>query len=192
MISCRYQYTGIDEHISRFSTTKYVMHILVQCWISKSSWWKLCANVLQSCSPISDSNISKSSFNPTQTRLCSVAIQCSNSRIKTKSKIAKKEEKERSKWAKSPSFSLRTFLSVSLVPLVAVFVLKVALVSTFKNYFSETQSIIKSQKTDATFGEISKIVASMWDGLGENEKTVRWIFRKHWKSRIFAWLRSLQ
>ena len=39
-------------------------------------------------------------------------------------------------------------------------------------YFSETQSIIKSQKTDATFGEISKIVASMWDGLGENEKTV--------------------
>ena len=37
---------------------------------------------------------------------------------------------------------------------------------------SETQSIIKSQKTDATFGEISKIVASMWDGLGESEKTV--------------------
>ena len=51
--------------------------------------------------------------------------------------------------------------------------LKVALVSTFKICFSETQSIIKSQKTDATFGEISKIVASMWDGLGENEKTVR-------------------
>ena len=40
------------------------------------------------------------------------------------------------------------------------------------NNFRETQSIIKAQKTDATFGEISKIVASMWDGLAENEKTV--------------------
>ena len=55
--------------------------------------------------------------------------------------------------------------------------MKVALVSIFGIYFSETQSIIKSQKTDATFGEISKIVASMWDGLGENEKTVSQIFK---------------
>ena len=39
--------------------------------------------------------------------------------------------------------------------------------------FRETQSIIKVQKPDATFGEISKIVASMWDGLGDDEKTVR-------------------
>lgn len=39
--------------------------------------------------------------------------------------------------------------------------------------FRETQSIIKVQKPDATFGEISKIVASMWDGLGDHEKTVR-------------------
>merc|ERR1712157_465781 len=45
-------------------------------------------------------------------------------------------------------------------------------VSAYALFFRETQSIIKSQKTDATFGEISKIVASMWDGLGENEKTV--------------------
>ena len=91
------------------------MYTLVQYWISKSSWWQLCSNVLQSCSPISHSNISKSSFNTAQTRLCSIAIQCSNSGIKTKSKIAKKEEKERSKWAKSSSFSLRTFLSVSII-----------------------------------------------------------------------------
>ena len=55
---------------------------------------------------------------------------------------------------------------------MALFALKVTLVEIFKFNFSETQSIIKSQKTDATFGEISKIVASMWDGLGENEKTV--------------------
>lgn len=39
--------------------------------------------------------------------------------------------------------------------------------------FRETQSLIKAQKPDATFGEISKIVASMWDALGDEEKTVR-------------------
>lgn len=42
-----------------------------------------------------------------------------------------------------------------------------------KLIFRETQSLIKSQKPDATFGEISKIVASMWDGLGDTEKTVK-------------------
>ena len=42
-----------------------------------------------------------------------------------------------------------------------------------KSICRETQSLIKSQKPDATFGEISKIVASMWDGLGDTEKTVK-------------------
>ena len=54
-------------------------------------------------------------------------------------------------------------------------------------YFSETQSIIKSQKTDATFGEISKIVASMWDGLGENEKTVSFNLKMTYRSELVEW-----
>ena len=116
MISSRYQYQASKNTLQDWLSTKHapwVMYILVQYRISKSSWWQLCSNVLQSCSPISHSNISKSSFNTAQTRLRSVTIQCANSWIKIKPKIAKKEEKERSKWTKSPSFSLRTFLSVS-------------------------------------------------------------------------------
>uniref|UniRef100_A0A8D0B1P0 HMG box domain-containing protein n=1 Tax=Sander lucioperca TaxID=283035 RepID=A0A8D0B1P0_SANLU len=36
----------------------------------------------------------------------------------------------------------------------------------------DTQANIKAQNPNATFGEVSKIVASMWDGLGEEEKQV--------------------
>ncbi|CAG5113217.1 Oidioi.mRNA.OKI2018_I69.chr2.g7342.t1.cds [Oikopleura dioica] len=45
-------------------------------------------------------------------------------------------------------------------------------VSAYALFFRETQSLIKGQKPEATFGEISKIVASMWDALGDEEKTV--------------------
>uniref|UniRef100_A0A8B9K7F4 HMG box domain-containing protein n=1 Tax=Astyanax mexicanus TaxID=7994 RepID=A0A8B9K7F4_ASTMX len=31
---------------------------------------------------------------------------------------------------------------------------------------------VASQNPNATFGEVSKIVASMWDGLGEEQKQV--------------------
>ncbi|KAI4830385.1 hypothetical protein KUCAC02_002016, partial [Chaenocephalus aceratus] len=34
----------------------------------------------------------------------------------------------------------------------------------------DTQAAIKGQNPNATFGEVSKIVASMWDGLGEEQK----------------------
>uniref|UniRef100_A0A8C3AH31 HMG box domain-containing protein n=1 Tax=Cyclopterus lumpus TaxID=8103 RepID=A0A8C3AH31_CYCLU len=34
----------------------------------------------------------------------------------------------------------------------------------------DTQANIKAQNPNATFGEVSKIVASMWDGLGEEQK----------------------
>uniref|UniRef100_A0A8C5C1C2 HMG box domain-containing protein n=1 Tax=Gadus morhua TaxID=8049 RepID=A0A8C5C1C2_GADMO len=36
----------------------------------------------------------------------------------------------------------------------------------------DTQANIKAQNPNATFGEVSKIVASMWDGLGEEQKQV--------------------
>ena len=36
----------------------------------------------------------------------------------------------------------------------------------------DTQANIKSDNPSATFGEISKVVASMWDGLNEGAKQV--------------------
>ncbi|XP_075935659.1 thymocyte selection-associated high mobility group box protein TOX [Anarhichas minor] len=43
-------------------------------------------------------------------------------------------------------------------------------VSAYALFFRDTQANIKAQNPNATFGEVSKIVASMWDGLGEEEK----------------------
>ena len=37
----------------------------------------------------------------------------------------------------------------------------------------DTQAAIKAENSMATFGEISKIVASMWDSLSEEAKQVR-------------------
>nr|XP_020861631.1 thymocyte selection-associated high mobility group box protein TOX-like isoform X2 [Phascolarctos cinereus] len=37
-------------------------------------------------------------------------------------------------------------------------------------FFRDTQAAIKGQNPNATFGEVSNIVASMWDGLGEEQK----------------------
>jgi len=37
----------------------------------------------------------------------------------------------------------------------------------------DTQSAIKAENSMVTFGEISKIVASMWDSLSEEAKQVR-------------------
>lgn len=39
-------------------------------------------------------------------------------------------------------------------------------------FFRDTQAAIKGQNPNATFGEVSKIVASMWDSLGEEQKQV--------------------
>lgn len=36
-------------------------------------------------------------------------------------------------------------------------------------FFRDTQAAIMGQNPNATFGEVSKIVASMWDGLGEEQ-----------------------
>lgn len=45
-------------------------------------------------------------------------------------------------------------------------------VSAYALFFRDTQSAIKGQNPHATFGEVSKIVASMWDSLGEEQKQV--------------------
>lgn len=39
-------------------------------------------------------------------------------------------------------------------------------------FFRDTQAAIKGQNPKATIGEVSKIVASMWDSLGKEQKQV--------------------
>lgn len=51
-------------------------------------------------------------------------------------------------------------------------------VSAYALFFRDTQAAIKGQNPNATFGDVSKIVASMWDGLGEEQKQV-WIDGRH-------------
>lgn len=46
-------------------------------------------------------------------------------------------------------------------------------VSAYALFFRDTQAAIKGQNPNATFGEVSKIVASMWDSLGEEQKQVQ-------------------
>ncbi|XP_028355610.1 TOX high mobility group box family member 2 isoform X1 [Physeter macrocephalus] len=43
-------------------------------------------------------------------------------------------------------------------------------VSAYALFFRDTQAAIKGQNPSATFGDVSKIVASMWDSLGEGQK----------------------
>ncbi|XP_039265039.2 TOX high mobility group box family member 4-A-like isoform X1 [Styela clava] len=45
-------------------------------------------------------------------------------------------------------------------------------VSAYALFFRDTQAAIKAENSSATFGEISKIVASMWDSLSEEAKQV--------------------
>lgn len=47
-------------------------------------------------------------------------------------------------------------------------------VSAYALFFRDTQAAIKGQNPNATFGEVSKIVASMWDSLGEEQKQVEY------------------
>lgn len=46
-------------------------------------------------------------------------------------------------------------------------------VSAYALFFRDTQANIKAQNPNATFGEVSKIVASMWDSLAEEQKQVK-------------------
>lgn len=45
-------------------------------------------------------------------------------------------------------------------------------VSAYALFFRDTQAAIKGQNPNASFGEVSKIVASMWDVLETNHKNV--------------------
>lgn len=45
-------------------------------------------------------------------------------------------------------------------------------VSAYALFFRDTQAAIKGQNPNASFGEVSKIVASMWDGLDVDHKNV--------------------
>lgn len=45
-------------------------------------------------------------------------------------------------------------------------------VSAYALFFRDTQAAIKGQNPNASFGEVSKIVASMWDVLAPEHKNV--------------------
>lgn len=45
-------------------------------------------------------------------------------------------------------------------------------VSAYALFFRDTQAAIKGQNPSASFGEVSRIVASMWDSLAEEQKQV--------------------
>ncbi|CAJ0935293.1 unnamed protein product [Ranitomeya imitator] len=59
-------------------------------------------------------------------------------------------------------------------------------VSAYALFFRDTQAAIKGQNPNATFGEVSKIVASMWDGLGEEQKQVGRAYRPSFISRMVS------
>lgn len=45
-------------------------------------------------------------------------------------------------------------------------------VSAYALFFRDTQAVIKGKHPNASFGEVSKIVASMWDALDVEHKNV--------------------
>lgn len=45
-------------------------------------------------------------------------------------------------------------------------------VSAYALFFRDTQAVIKGKHPNASFGEVSKIVASMWDALDMEHKNV--------------------
>lgn len=47
--------------------------------------------------------------------------------------------------------------------------------SAYALFFRDTQAAIKGQNPNATFGELSKIVAAMWEGLDPNNKNVGYL-----------------
>uniref|UniRef100_A0AAY4ASY2 HMG box domain-containing protein n=1 Tax=Denticeps clupeoides TaxID=299321 RepID=A0AAY4ASY2_9TELE len=61
-------------------------------------------------------------------------------------------------------------------------------VSAYALFFRDTQAAIKGQNPRATFGEVSRIVASMWDSLGEEQKKV---YRKKTEAAKKEYLKAL-
>ncbi|KAG9355226.1 hypothetical protein JZ751_000064 [Albula glossodonta] len=68
-------------------------------------------------------------------------------------------------------------------------------VSAYALFFRDTQAAIKGQNPSATFGEVSKIVASTWDGLGEEQKQLykrkTEIAKKEYLKQLAAYRASL-
>ncbi|XP_030259048.1 thymocyte selection-associated high mobility group box protein TOX isoform X2 [Sparus aurata] len=61
-------------------------------------------------------------------------------------------------------------------------------VSAYALFFRDTQANIKAQNPNATFGEVSKIVASMWDSLGEEQKQ---LYKKRTETAKKEYLKQL-
>ncbi|XP_031415493.1 thymocyte selection-associated high mobility group box protein TOX isoform X2 [Clupea harengus] len=61
-------------------------------------------------------------------------------------------------------------------------------VSAYALFFRDRQAAIKAQNPNATFGEVSKIVASMWDGLGEEQKQM---YKKNTETAKKEYLKQL-
>lgn len=57
-------------------------------------------------------------------------------------------------------------------------------VSAYALFFRDTQAAIKGQNPNASFGEVSKIVASMWDGLDSEHKSVSLKFHNFYQLDI--------
>lgn len=60
--------------------------------------------------------------------------------------------------------------------------------SAYALFFRDTQAAIKGQNPNATFGDVSKIVASMWDSLGEEQKQVNSLSTLPLKVSMFVFL----
>uniref|UniRef100_A0A8C6SSB9 TOX high mobility group box family member 2 n=1 Tax=Neogobius melanostomus TaxID=47308 RepID=A0A8C6SSB9_9GOBI len=64
-------------------------------------------------------------------------------------------------------------------------------VSAYALFFRDTQAAIKGQNPNATFGDVSKIVASMWDGLGRNRNRKTEAAKKEYLKALAAYRASL-
>ncbi|XP_034557923.1 TOX high mobility group box family member 4-A [Notolabrus celidotus] len=61
-------------------------------------------------------------------------------------------------------------------------------VSAYALFFRDTQAAIKGQNPNASFGEVSKIVASMWDSLAEEQKQV---YKRKYESAKMEYVKAL-
>lgn len=62
-------------------------------------------------------------------------------------------------------------------------------VSAYALFFRDTQAAIKGQNPNASFGEVSKIVASMWDVLATEHKNVSKLLGLHILVYAIKWRR---
>lgn len=74
----------------------------------------------------------------------------------------------------------------SLIGFIDVFFFRP--VSAYALFFRDTQAAIKGQNPNASFGEVSKIVASMWDSLDEDHKNV---YKKRTEAAKKEYLKAL-